>query len=167
MAILNGVEYNLKDPDQKKEYMRLYSRAYNAKNREQIRETQNKWRMVNRERINQYQREYREKLNDETKAKYRKKAVERAWIRYNYDDEYREAKKKYMNNKYATDPVYRQKRIEYFKRRYKTDEEFKTKCLLYQTLARQCLSLMFVSVYAMNFLAVGKKQNELKLSVAS
>lgn len=153
--MLNGIEYDLKNPDDKREYMKHYARMYRLKYPERINEAATKWRLKNKDKFNEYRKRWYDALPQSRKDEIKERARTKAYVRYTYDDEAREKKLAYANNRYRTDAEFRTRVLEYHKRRYWEDAEFRTACRLYSTLYRQGCIIALVSIYQLV-----KKQHE-------
>lgn len=97
-VILDGKEYDMKDPDQKREYYRVYLKNWRTQNAEH-------WR------------EYLAKRRSEPEARQKIREAQRRYY-LSHPECYRAASRRYQYKRYHTDPEFRERHIAQCKARY-------------------------------------------------
>jgi len=99
-------EFDLKDPEQKREYYRLYRRQYLIDKPDIVKKHADKHNEKNKQRcqtdpeFKDKMKQMRDKYRKENSDKLKERARRRAFIKYTYNDEHREKQKKLNLERY-------------------------------------------------------------------
>jgi type I site-specific restriction endonuclease len=130
-ATFEGIKYNLEVDEERKTYQRLYHRKWYAEHKDKAKKYLNNWYKSHREEFREMQRKCRANRSVEQIEKEKLAARTRAWVKYNFDDEFREQKRKANRESYQNNEEVRKARQARYKERYANDEEFRNKSLAY------------------------------------
>lgn len=98
IRVLDGITYDISDEFQKKEYQKHYQRIYTKNYRERHRETclayRREYYNTHKEQYIAYRNKYQNDMADEKKDLKRVKNAISNFIKYNYNTDFQEQKKK-------------------------------------------------------------------------
>ena len=135
MPFFEGTFYDMKIPEQRKEYNRLYHRVWAKQNRDKVNEYQRNYYSNyynNKELVLSKLQAYIKSLPQEKRDEIKLKRATRAWIKYNFDPDHRFEKQIYNKWRYWCADGVRERERERYKERYANDEAFREKLKQYQ-----------------------------------
>jgi hypothetical protein len=142
----NGKRYNFNIDEERREYQRLYHIDWYAKNKDKAKKYISTWAKDNREKFREIQKKSRERRSPEQIEKEKVSARTRAYTKYNYDDDYREKKRKINRERVANNEEVRKRYRAAYKERYKNNKEFKERLSKYNKLWREDPTRVFFGV---------------------
>ena len=129
-AIVNGIEYNLKDAEQKKAYIREYMKQYRKEKRDIVKkhwDAQNEKHKIRMKEDIEYNKKVKAKVQEYREnniEKIRESARTRAYIKYTYNEEHRlKQQQKNLERYHSKTPEEKRALSERNKERYKEKKE--------------------------------------------
>jgi hypothetical protein len=130
--IYEGRVLDLQNVEDRRIYNRLYMREYLKNNKEKMRAYSLQYYQDHKASMKGYMQKYNANITQKQLENKRETNRTRAYIRYNFDDEFREKKKQENKERYKNRPETKKQILEYYKDKYKNNTDgFRDKATAY------------------------------------